>query len=198
MGLCQRHHQPDGGGIPDTHGTDGSQSVDGAVRLLRRLRHDGHSRRPVYQEVQLQERHPFRLGTVCHGSLPLYSSGSRAELPILLPVTLYSHLRLGVPRNYRQPLHPVVRRQGDKYAQTQLRTILQPHGIALRHERGFAHRPATTLERPSRRGRTRHLRYAFGSREGRHPPARPGHHPQSLCRHRPCCGVYVRADSTLH
>ena len=53
VGIRQRHHEPDGGSFPDTDGTLRSQSVDGAVRLLWRLRHDGRACGPVHQEIQL-------------------------------------------------------------------------------------------------------------------------------------------------
>ena len=161
VGLCQRHHQPDGGSLPDRHGTLGGQGIDGAVRLLWRLCHDGHAGSPVHSPLQLQEGHPARTGPLCHRRLPLHPRRPAAEFPVLLPVALHPDVRTGFPRDDGQPLHPLAGSEGDVDTPTEPRTGLQPHGVALRHGRGIAHRAATAHQRQARRRRTDYLPLAL-------------------------------------
>ena len=109
MGICQRYHQPDGGGFSDTSGTVGCQGFAYPVCLLRRLRDHGDSCSLVYPEVQLQAGHPTGPTPLRLWGLPLHPCGSLPGVFILLLVTLYPHFWARLSGDDGQPLHPLAR-----------------------------------------------------------------------------------------
>lgn len=53
VGICERHHKSDGGGVPDADGAAGGEGESDTIRLLWRLRHDGGACGPVHPSLQL-------------------------------------------------------------------------------------------------------------------------------------------------
>ena len=169
VGLCERHHQPHGGGVPDDDGDFRGQGGADPVRLLRRLRHHGHPRGPIRAEVLLQERHPPRARPLCRRRLPLHPGRSLPAVRFLLPLALHPDLRPGLPRDDGQSIHPLARRQGEFDAPAQPRPGVQPPRLALRHGRGLVPRAAEPAFRPARRRGTGRFQLAVRCGEGRHP-----------------------------
>lgn len=72
----------------DGHGAVGRQGIHGTVRILRRLRHHGHTGRTVHTPLQLQDRHIDRARPVCRRSIPVHPGSQPAAVLVLLRVTL--------------------------------------------------------------------------------------------------------------
>ena len=180
MGLCERRHEPDGEGLLQDLPDERDAGYAHAGGLLRRLLRDGPPGRHLHPPFFLQERHPDGPGLVRDGRLPVHRRPLHGFLLAFPGGLFHPHLRPQLPGDQRQSLHPRDGRSGDGHPAAELRAVVQPHRLAVRHVRGDELHPGPPEPHGLRRPGHALRRGIRGDEAGR-----PGHPDQALRRHRP-------------